>query len=264
VTEKERPGADNEVGKSVFRDGPLRRLRRFALRFSNTPLHPQWVSFAAKRRAEAKLVASAAGKILDVGCGESLLRTRIPDHCHYVGLDSLLVGRQRYATRPDVFGDAGRLPFAEQSFDTVWLLDVLEHLPCPEASLAEIARVLEPGGTLHITIPFLYPLHDEPYDFQRFTEHGLRLRLGAAGFESIVVRPCSAPAETSALLANITLAAFMVDATRRSPVAYLLGIVVLPLVALINVCGFLLGAISRSDRFMPCMYSVECLRKAER
>ena len=48
----------------------------------------------------------------------------------------------------DVWGDGQRLPFANGRFDTVLSLEVLEHLPDPDRCVAELARVLAPGGTL--------------------------------------------------------------------------------------------------------------------
>lgn len=59
-------------------------------------------------------------------------------------------------------------------FDAVLCANVLEHVAEPAAAVAGIARALRPGGVTLVTVPFIYPLHDEPIDFWRFTEHGLR------------------------------------------------------------------------------------------
>lgn len=50
-----------------------------------------------------------------------------------------------------VVGDAQRAPFADASFDAVTLWDVLEHLPSPHVAMAEVARILRPGGRLALT-----------------------------------------------------------------------------------------------------------------
>jgi SAM-dependent methyltransferase len=76
-----------------------------------------------------------------------------------------------------------RLPFANESFDTVLSTEVWEHVEDVGAAARETMRVLRPGGRLIITVPFLYPTHEAPYDFGRFTHFGLRSALVRAGFE---------------------------------------------------------------------------------
>ncbi len=69
---------------------------------------------------------------------------------------------------------ANRLPIKDQSVDVVLATEVLEHVADVEAAVAEVHRVLRPGGHLLATVPFIYPIHEAPFDFWRFTEHGLR------------------------------------------------------------------------------------------
>lgn len=54
-------------------------------------------------------------------------------------------------------GDATRLPFASNSFDRVITSEVLEHIQDDVAALAELVRVLKPGGTFAATVPTWYP-----------------------------------------------------------------------------------------------------------
>lgn len=61
----------------------------------------------------------------------------------------------------------------DAAYDTVLCSEVLEHVGEPEAAVAEMARVLRPGGTLILSVPFLARLHEEPHDYYRYTEHGL-------------------------------------------------------------------------------------------
>jgi SAM-dependent methyltransferase len=69
-----------------------------------------------------------------------------------------------------VQGDALRLPFADGSFDRVIASEVLEHIPADETAMAELARVLRPGGTMAVTVPRCGPefvnwaLSDEYHD----------------------------------------------------------------------------------------------------
>jgi SAM-dependent methyltransferase len=73
----------------------------------------------------------------------------------------------------------------------VFSSQVLEHVPDDRGVLRECARVLRPGGQLVLSVPFYWPLHEEPHDFRRFTNHGLRFLLQQAGFGRVVVLPDS-------------------------------------------------------------------------
>jgi SAM-dependent methyltransferase len=90
-------------------------------------------------------------------------------------------------------GDATKLPFADNSFDRIIASEVMEHIPDDEGALAELERVLRPGGTLAITIPAWLPekicwaLSDEYYapkspggHVRIYTEVEMRQKLRAA------------------------------------------------------------------------------------
>ncbi len=88
---------------------------------------------------------------------------------------------------PDTQADAAHIPFAGGVFDAVICAELLEHLPDPRPVLAEAARVLHPGGRIVITVPFLYPIHADPYDFGRYTETYWRKTLAEHGFRGVEV-----------------------------------------------------------------------------
>ncbi len=73
-----------------------------------------------------------------------------------------------------ILGDAQALGLADGTFDVVLCTEVLEHLPEPQRAVDEMFRVLKPGGTLLLTTRFLFPIHDAPHDYFRFTKYGLR------------------------------------------------------------------------------------------
>jgi ubiquinone/menaquinone biosynthesis C-methylase UbiE len=99
-------------------------------------------------------------RALEVGCGEGelvrVLREREPG-ARAVALDlDRGVVRQAAAREPSclpVVGDGQRLPLAGGAFDLVLCCETLEHLPDPAAALAEIRRVLRPGGALVASVP---------------------------------------------------------------------------------------------------------------
>lgn len=65
----------------------------------------------------------------------------------------------------------------DNSFDIVLCLSVLEHTQQPEKVIQEMYRILTPGGVLLLSVPFVFPLHDCPHDYWRFTKYGLWLLL---------------------------------------------------------------------------------------
>jgi len=78
------------------------------------------------------------------------------------------------STSPNIFADVSQVPLERQSADYIICTEVLEHLPNPRACVDEIYRLLHDNGVALVSVPFLYPVHADPFDFQRFTKDGLR------------------------------------------------------------------------------------------
>lgn len=74
----------------------------------------------------------------------------------------------------DFVADAHYLPFKDKSFEGVWIQAVLEHVASPAEVVAEIGRVLKPGGVVYAETPFMQQVHEGPYDFGRYTVTGHR------------------------------------------------------------------------------------------
>jgi ubiquinone/menaquinone biosynthesis C-methylase UbiE len=95
-------------------------------------------------------------RVLEVGCGGGNVLERVA--AHRVGLDLspwiLAKARARLGGAAQlVRGDAQALPFADGAFDRVFCSEVLEHLLEPEAALAEMRRVVAPGGWVVVSVP---------------------------------------------------------------------------------------------------------------
>ncbi len=101
---------------------------------------------------------------LDLGCANSPYSVLFPNR---VGLD-VVEGRG-----VDVVGDAHALPFPDETFERILCTEVLEHLHTPAVAIAEMQRVLKKGGTLILTTRFVFPIHDAPHDYYRYTRFGL-------------------------------------------------------------------------------------------
>jgi len=233
-----------------------RRLRRWASHLRRWPVHPQWLlSPGDEAKNLDEVLFALRGTVLDIGCADRRLARRLHPEARYVGLDYPATAVAMYGTKPDVFGDATCLPFADEAADAVVLKDVLEHVADPMRALAEAARVLRTEGTLVLWMPFLYPIHDAPHDFQRFTSHAMETYLAKSGFSILACKPVLKPIETAALMASLALGDSLEAILQRrrwlAPLA--------PLLVLLVVCSNLAGKMLAwlpSSRFMPAFYRV--------
>src|SRR5215472_1054210 len=133
--------------------------------------------------AAARARVAPAPLVLDLGCGNRPYRDLF-EGCRYVGVD-----HSAEDTRPDAIMNAGRLALAGDAFDIVLCTQVIEHVPDPPALVSETFRVLKPGGWLVLTGPFWWPLHEEPYDFHRFTRHAFAHLMRQAGYTEFEIQP---------------------------------------------------------------------------
>lgn len=107
-------------------------------------------------------------QMLDVGCGGKPYYPffeRVASE--YVGVD---VDRD---TLLDVASSSDRLPFRDGIFDVVLSTQALEHMASPAGTIDEAQRVLKDGGLLLLSAHGVWPIHDYPRDYWRFTEQGL-------------------------------------------------------------------------------------------
>jgi SAM-dependent methyltransferase len=112
------------------------------------------------------------GTVLDLGGKRENKRGSFqpPEHeakfWWYLNLD--------WITKPNMFADVTETPLKNASIDCILCTEVLEHLKDSQACVDEIHRLLRDDGLVFASTPFFYPVHADPYDFQRFTEDGLR------------------------------------------------------------------------------------------
>lgn len=133
------------------------------------------VRFVSDRLKEGQIV-------LDAGAGEARHRVHFK-RGRYVALDAGYGDTTWDYSGLDVRGDLENLPLRDASVDGVLCMVVLEHTRNPRKVLLEFARVMKPGGTLVMVVPFLWEEHQAPHDYFRFTRYGVR-----ALFESSPLR----------------------------------------------------------------------------
>jgi SAM-dependent methyltransferase len=194
-------------------------------------------------------------RVLDAGAGRAPFR-ELFDHCEYRTAD--------WANSPhpqgraaDVIAPLDALPLEDASVDAILCTQVLEHVADPAAVLAELARVMVPGAPLLLTVPLVVQLHEEPYDFFRYTPYALERLLEAAGFEQRSVAPLTGYFTTIAQLLRDGGLSMGVTAERRE----------LPSRAVAAALRLMARPLPRLDRLdrrraLPIGYAVRAVRGA--
>lgn len=118
--------------------------------------------------------------VLDAGAGNQKYKPKFA-HCNYEAADFEKVDKE-YA-RSSYVCDLRKVPVEDGRFDAIVFTMVMEHLPEPAAALREFYRILKPGGMLFYAAPFWYEEHEQPYDFYRYTQFGVRHLMESSGFK---------------------------------------------------------------------------------
>ncbi len=131
----------------------------------------------------------AHGTLLDLGCGEVPYYQLYRGHVREI-LCTDWTKSLHATTHLDFVSDLEtHVPLADASVDTVMLADVLEHVYQPKHVIAEIFRILRPGGVAFIHAPLLYVVHEAPHDYFRYTQFGMRRMAEEAGFTIEALAP---------------------------------------------------------------------------
>jgi SAM-dependent methyltransferase len=222
------------------------------------------IAFAARRFVDLQLgtiwafleprLSGLRGSLLDVGCGEMPYRTGISPDVSYIGID--VPQATAFAMRPSknvVPFDGVSIPFPDETFDNVLCTEVLEHAAFPAALIAEMQRVLKPGGTLLATVPFSARVHYAPYDVHRFTKYALTEML--ASFDAVTIKERG---NDLAVIANklIVVAMRMVRPSRWSALRWPLLVFLLPVVAAFLVIAHVALAFDLGSKDDPLGYSI--------
>lgn len=197
-------------------------------------VNPYYFSRGGILREMREFFPRLTGEVLDVGCGTKPYRDYIPA-ARYVGMD-IDTPELRAMGTVDIFYAGGKFPVADGSFEAVLCSEVLEHIFNPGEFLAEIHRVLRPGGLLLLTTPFAWDEHLQPYDYGRYSSFGLRHVLESAGFDVVAQRKSCADGRSLVQLTSAYI--FKVTRSRNRGLNLLAQLL---LIAPVNVLGGLLA-----------------------
>ena len=137
---------------------------------------------AGTREVGQAFIARGHGKVLlDLGCGPPDRRSvaAAVRAARTIGVDMLP------ANQPDLVAAVDRLGLRSESVDSINCLSVLEHVFYPQETIAEIYRVLRPGGCVQVQVPFLLQYHGYPDDYFRYTHSALQRLFEEAGFRVV-------------------------------------------------------------------------------
>lgn len=140
----------------------------------------QWMAFCAYPYVK--------GDLLDYGCGAQPYRHLFEGKCNrYVGADVA----PAYGISLDLLFTPGQpLPLDDESFDTIISTQTLEHVQDVDLYMRECKRLLRPGGHLILSVPMQWRMHEQPYDYWRFTRHGVQALLAGVGLQTCNLSPC--------------------------------------------------------------------------
>ncbi len=134
---------------------------------------------------------SLKGDLLDIGCGKMPYKKYILENSgvvNYIGLDIESALEYDSSIKPDFTWNGIVMPFENNTFDCAFGTEVLEHCPEPEIVLKEVFRTLKPEGIFFFTVPFLWNLHEVPYDEYRYTPFSMERHLRNSGFSEIDIK----------------------------------------------------------------------------
>ncbi len=126
--------------------------------------------------------------VLDAGAGEGRYSSYFSRQT-YVGVD-LGVGDSGWNySELDALADLSQLPFRGDTFAAAINIVTLEHVREPQLVMAELARTLAPGGRLLLIVPHEWEEHQQPHDYFRYTQYGLRYLVEKSGMRIESIEP---------------------------------------------------------------------------
>lgn len=128
------------------------------------------------------------GTLVDLGCGTAPYKEFFLQYADkYIGVDWT---NTLHTSKADVISNLNEKIKLEDNFaDTIVSLSVMEHLCEPQIFLNESYRILKQDGTIILSTPWMWRIHEAPYDYFRYTPFGLKYIFEKAGYKNIHIQP---------------------------------------------------------------------------
>jgi len=149
---------------------------------------------------------------------------------------------------PDILCDITAPNLPKSSFDVIVISEVLEHVTNPQNAVNGLDYLLKPGGKIILTVPFIFPIHDRPYDYYRYTRFGLEYLFRDMDDVKVVERNSWSEA-IGVLIARLIMEK-SISARLTAPFAVILALIMLP-------AAIILGWIIKTD-FITTGYLLTC------
>ena len=125
-------------------------------------------------------------KLIDLGCGEAPYKSKLKNIKEYISIDW---DNSRHNTKADIISNLNeKIELPNNYADTTVSFSVMEHLSEPEKFLKKVNRVLKKDSYFIMQVPFQWWIHEQPYDFYRYTPYGLEYLLKKTGFEILEIK----------------------------------------------------------------------------
>ena len=181
-------------------------------KLGKTLFHPQFImnrsNAHAIEQAQKKIRRNKIKKIVDIGSGRSTYKSsfiHLVDTYHTLDhpeTSELYSPEDQVDFKYDITKKTG---FKKGTYDSALLFQVIEYLEDAGDAFEEINRITNNSAIIFATSPFLYPIHDPPFDMQRYTNSKLKKLLESKGFKKVQVHPYGNIIDTVVLFILVSL-----------------------------------------------------------
>jgi SAM-dependent methyltransferase len=163
------------------------KIQRFADYTAVKKGHPYYLVYTPLIKSlQYSINKYAKGNLLDIGCGNKPYQKMFEGKIDkYIGCDII----QSSGEKVDVLCPANKIPLPNESFNTVFSTQTIEHVADHQGLVNEACRLLHKEGYFIVSGPLYWHLHEEPYDYFRFTKYGFEYILQNAGFKIVECLP---------------------------------------------------------------------------